>query len=70
MDWLDEALEAAGWRQAAHETGETWRLEYLASAGRGDEVAVELYGAPAAWRARIRRADGPDLMRAQGIVRA
>jgi acyl-CoA thioesterase FadM len=74
VDWLDEALEAAGWRPealGANEAGdgETWRLEYLASAGRGDEVVVDLHGEAAAWRARIRRADGLELMRASATRR-
>jgi acyl-CoA thioesterase FadM len=66
VDWLDEALEDAGWREAPADGVETWRLEYLASAGRGDEVVVELHGDRAAWSARIRRRDGPELLRAQG----
>ena len=66
VDWLDEALEAAGFRAAAGDGAQTWRLEYLASAGRGDEITVELHGDAAAWTARIRRRDGPELLRAQG----
>jgi acyl-CoA thioesterase FadM len=66
VDWLDEALEVAGWRPATPEGAETWRLEYLASAGRGDEVVVDLHGDAGAWQARIRRPDGPELLRAQG----
>lgn len=65
VDWLEEALEAAGWRPAAREAPETWRLEYLASAGRGDEVIVDLHGDAAAWHARIRRSDGVELLRAE-----
>jgi medium-chain acyl-[acyl-carrier-protein] hydrolase len=65
VDWLDEALEASGWRPADRAAPETWRLEYLASAGRGDEVTVELHGDAAAWQARIRRSDGVELLRAQ-----
>ena len=47
VDWLDEALVAAGW-SAATALPRTARIEYLASAERGDEVAVELYGDAAA----------------------
>jgi acyl-CoA thioesterase FadM len=46
------------------------RLEYLASAAPGDEIAIELFGAPAAWRARIARADGTQLVRARLEPRA
>jgi acyl-ACP thioesterase len=61
LDWIDEALEAAGWRST-----QTWRIEYAASAARGDEVVVDLHGDAAAWFARIRRTDGLELIRAQG----
>ena len=61
VDWIDEALEAVGWRATR-----TWRIEYAASAARGDEVVVDLQGTAAAWLARIRRADGLELVRAQG----
>ena len=67
VDWLDEALEAAGWRPIPADASETWRLEYLASAERGDEVIVDLHGEAGAWRARIRRTGGAELMRAEGI---
>ena len=67
VDWLDEAVEAAGWRPAVRDTPETWRLEYLASAGRGDEVVVDLHGAGADWQARIRRSDGAELLRAHAF---
>jgi acyl-ACP thioesterase len=63
VDWLDEAVEAAGW--AGHAT-RTLRLEYLASAAGGDSVVVELHGEASAWVARIRRADGAELVRAAG----
>lgn len=65
VDWLEEALETAGWKPAARAMPETWRLEYLASAGAGDEVTVDLHGEAAAWQARIRRSDGAELLRAQ-----
>ncbi len=65
VDWLEEALETAGWPPTAWATAETWRLEYLASAGPGDEVTVHLHGDAAAWQARIRRSDGVELLRAQ-----
>jgi acyl-ACP thioesterase len=67
VDWLEEALEAAGWREATEALPRTYRLEYLASAARGDRVKVVIEGAPSAWKASIRRADGGELVRAQGI---
>ena len=67
VDWLDEALQTAGLR-GADSTGEAWRVEYLASAARDDEVVVDLFGAPGEWVARIRRADGLDLVRASGTA--
>ncbi|HET9851529.1 MAG TPA: acyl-ACP thioesterase domain-containing protein [Candidatus Limnocylindrales bacterium] len=75
VDWLEEAIEAAGWSSSSAASGAasgaacgaapgTLRIEYLASAARGDAIEVQLYGAAHAWRARIRRADGLDLVRA------
>jgi acyl-ACP thioesterase len=61
VDWLDEALEGAGWSPG---TPRTLLVEYLAPAARGDDVAVELHGRPDDWRAVIRRADGAELVRA------
>lgn len=68
VDWLDEALEAAGWRPMPRDTSETWRIEYLASAERGDTIVVDLFEAAESWSAVIRRADGLDLVRARGWV--
>ena len=66
VDWLEEALEAAGWREATEALPRTYRLEYLASAARGDRVKVVIEGAPSAWKASVRRPDGGELVRAQG----
>ena len=63
VDWLDEALLAAGWDGATALPRHT-RIEYLASATRGDGVAVELYGDHGSWSAVIRRSDGLELVRA------
>ena len=63
VDWLDEALHAAGWG-AATRLPRTVRIEYLASAERGDDVTVELRGDAASWAAVIRRSDGLELVRA------
>ena len=66
VDWLEEALEAAGWRLASEAVPRSYRLEYLASAARGDTLSVDLHGSAAAWTAVIRRADGSELVRARG----
>lgn len=65
VDWLWEALDAAGsaWGTAAPRTV---RIEYLASAGRGDAVTVELHGSPASWTGVIRASDGSPFVRADG----
>ena len=67
VDWLDEALHAAGWG-AATRLPRTVRIEYLASAERGDEVAVELSGDAKQWAALIKRSDGLELVRADGAA--
>lgn len=70
LDWLEEALASAGWPPGAGAPRWTLRLEYLASAERGNDVVVELHGQPDAWSARIRRADGLELVRATGSASA
>lgn len=69
VDWLDAALEAAGWGSATSGGGRSLRLEYLASAERGNQVTVALHGTAGAWHATIRRQDGLDLVRAMGGAR-
>ena len=66
VDWLEEALEAAGWPDANEALPRSYRLEYLASAAPGDRVTVSLHGDSPTWSAVIRRQDGPELLRAQG----
>jgi acyl-ACP thioesterase len=66
VDWLEEALEAAGWRSVSEALPRSYRLEYLASAARGDRVSVAIHGSSMAWTATIRRGDGSDLVRAEG----
>ena len=65
VDWLDEALVAADWNVATALPRRA-RIEYLASAERGDDVAIELYGDALRWAAVIRRSDGLGLVRASG----
>jgi acyl-CoA thioesterase FadM len=66
LDWLEEALDAAGWRRGTEALPRSYRLEYLASAARNDRVEVALHGGVDAWTATIRRADGADFVRARG----
>jgi acyl-ACP thioesterase len=68
VDWLEEALEGAGWRAATEALPRSYRLEYLASAGRADRVTVALRGEARAWTASIHRSDGAELVRAQGTI--
>jgi acyl-CoA thioesterase FadM len=66
VDWLDDALLAAGWHSATT-IPRGARIEYLASAARDDGVVVELHGGPASWQAVIRRSDGLELVRATNL---
>lgn len=52
MDWLDEALEAAGWRPAPGDTGDAGH----ASAGRGAGEDIDGVGAAESWRLEYRSA--------------
>ena len=64
LDWLMEARDAAGptWSPAAPTM---LRIEYLASAARGDTVQVQLRGSPDAWSAVI-RTEAVEFVRAEG----
>jgi acyl-ACP thioesterase len=65
VDWLEDALQAKGWTHgAAGPTPGTLRIEYLASAARGDGIEIDIFGAPETWRARIARSGGAELVRA------
>ncbi len=71
VDWLEEAIEAAGWSAApaggtaaSGSSPGTLRIEYLASAARGEAIEIALFGGPGAWQARIARDDGLELVRA------
>lgn len=64
LDWLWEARDAAGDAWAV--PPRSLRIEYLASAARGDAVSVELSGTPSAWTAVIRGATGQEFVRADG----
>jgi acyl-ACP thioesterase len=69
VDWLEEALDGAGWlADVAATFPRTLRLEYLASAARGDAITVELSGDAGAWSGRIRSAAGTEFLRASGAA--
>jgi acyl-ACP thioesterase len=65
LDWLWEARDAAGEAWTAVGPA-SLRLEYLASAARGDTVTVELHGTPDAWTGVIRGSSGVEFVRAEG----
>jgi acyl-ACP thioesterase len=64
LDWLWEARDAAGHAWIAANPG-TLRIEYLASAARGDAVRVELHGTPGEWTGVIRSGEGAEFVRAE-----
>jgi len=66
LDWLEEAMSATGLPAEKLGLPRRYRLEYLASAELGDVIAVDVAGEPTGWNARIRRADGVELVRAEG----
>jgi acyl-ACP thioesterase len=66
VDWLEEALGAAGWLPGALLPPRRISLEYLSSAAAGDTVAIELRGLADSWTAVIRQPGGPDFVRASG----
>jgi acyl-CoA thioesterase FadM len=71
VDWLEEALDEVGWLPAvAASFPRTLRLEYLASAARGDVVAIELSGGASSWTARVRSGAGVEFLRAAGLAGA
>jgi acyl-CoA thioesterase FadM len=66
LDWIEEALIAAGADAAA--LPRRARLEYLASAAPQDEIVVTTSLDEANWAVRIARADGGELLRGIGRV--
>lgn len=70
LDWLEEALEQAGIGSTGAPEPSSIRLEYLASAARGDVVGVTVHGSRDAWSAVIRRSNGLDLVRGTGWTHA
>jgi acyl-ACP thioesterase len=65
VDWLEEAAETMGWSGGAVGAAPgTLRIEYLASAARGDRIEIDVFGSPESWRARVVRSDGLELARA------
>lgn len=69
LDWLEEALLARDAGAVGLEAlPRSARLEYVASAGPDDGVEVVTWRDGPRWSARIRRADGTELLRASGIL--
>ncbi|HYN68988.1 MAG TPA: thioesterase family protein [Candidatus Eisenbacteria bacterium] len=67
LDWIEEALTAAGLGDAVAAIPRRARLEYVASAPPDAAVTVTAWGEADRWWARIDRA-GADLVRASGGV--
>lgn len=65
LDWIEEALKAAGLGQGAAMIPRRARLEHVASAPPDAAVTVRAWGEPDRWWARIEAA-GMDLVRAAG----
>jgi acyl-CoA thioester hydrolase len=65
LDWIEEALAAAGLAAAVTAIPRRARLEYIASAPPGATITVRAWGGPETWWARVERA-GTDLVRAAG----
>jgi acyl-ACP thioesterase len=65
LDWIEEALAAAGLAAATAAIPRRARMEYIASAPPGAAVTVRAWGRPGAWWARVERS-GTDLVRASG----
>ncbi|HEX5240675.1 MAG TPA: acyl-ACP thioesterase domain-containing protein [Candidatus Limnocylindrales bacterium] len=67
LDWLEEALASVPpARLGVADVPRRARLEYLASAAPGDEVVVAMHRVGGEWAGAIRRADGVELLRAEG----
>ncbi len=66
LDWIEEAVLAAGRSEAVNALPRRLRLEYRASAGPGDSVVAIAWADDATWHVRISRADGAELVRATG----
>jgi acyl-CoA thioesterase FadM len=66
LDWLEEALAAAGFGAPASALPRRCRLEYRASAAPSDEAVIRSWTTGETWQARISRADGVEFVRATG----
>jgi len=69
LDWLEEALLARGGGVAPLDAlPRTARLEYVASAGPGDEVEVGTWQDGPSWSARISHVGGREVLKASGTL--
>jgi acyl-ACP thioesterase len=66
VDWIEEALAAAGLEWATTSLPRRCRLEYRASGALADQVVVRTWTTGEAWQVRIGRADGVEFVRATG----
>jgi len=63
LDWLDEAVAAAGGRDALSTHPRRYRLEYLRPAGPGVELVSAAWNDGAGWAYRLAADDGSELLR-------
>ena len=63
LDWLDEAVAAAGGADAVVAFPRRYRLEYLRPAGPGSALVAAAWRDGAGWAHRLAAADGTELLR-------
>jgi len=66
LDWIEEVLGAMGLASATSALPRRARLEYRASAEPGDAVLATAWTDPSGWHIGLARADGTELLRAEG----
>jgi acyl-CoA thioesterase FadM len=63
LDWLDEAVAAAGGRDAVVSFPRRYRLEYLRPAGPGTNLVSAAWQDGSGWAYRLAAGDGTELLR-------
>jgi acyl-ACP thioesterase len=65
VDYLEEALEAAGQIELLNSTPRRYELDFAAAAARGEQVADMAWPQDGVWLYRLVREDGTDIFRAR-----